>query len=53
MKHNNFEKLGKYIYECDERNTDNLYDLSALRGVSINKEFIESKANMDGVSLTP
>ena len=53
MKHSNFEKLGKYICECDERNTDNLYDLSALRGVSINKEFIESKANMDGVSLSP
>lgn len=53
MKHNNFEKLGNYICECDERNTDSHYDLSALRGVSINKEFIESKANMDGVSLSP
>lgn len=48
-----FEKLGKYIVECDDRNVDNKYDLSALRGVSINKEFIESKANMDGVSLSP
>jgi len=48
-----FEKLGKYISECDDRNANNKYDLSALRGVSINKEFIESKANMEGVSLTP
>lgn len=49
----NYEKLGKYIVECDDRNTDNNYGLSALRGVGINKVFIESKANMDGVSLTP
>ena len=48
-----FEKLGKYIVECDDRNANNEFGLSALRGVSINKEFIESKANMDGVSLTP
>lgn len=48
-----FEQLGKYIVECDDRNVDNKYDLSALRGVSINKEFIESKAYMDGVSLNP
>ena len=53
MKQSRFEKLGKYIVECDDRNVDNKYDLSALRGVSINKEFIESKANMDGVSLSP
>lgn len=49
----NFEKLGKYISECDTRNANNQYGLSSLRGVSINKEFIESKANMEGVSLTP
>jgi type I restriction enzyme S subunit len=53
MKQSRFEKLGKYIVECDDRNVDNKYDLSALRGVSINKEFIESKANMDGVSISP
>ena len=49
----NFEKLGTYISECDTRNANNQYGLSSLRGVSINKEFIESKANMEGVSLTP
>ena len=49
----NFEKLGKYISECDTRNANNQYGLSSLRGVSINKEFIESKANMEGVSLIP
>lgn len=45
-------RLGDYIAECDNRNTDNVLGLSALRGVSINKTFIESKANMDGVSLS-
>lgn len=51
---NNFPmvRLGDYIAECDNRNADNALGLSALRGVSINKTFIESKANMDGVSLS-
>ena len=51
---NNFPmvRLGDYIAECDNRNDDNALGLSALRGVSINKTFIESKANMDGVSLS-
>lgn len=53
MKQSRFELLGKYIVECDDRNADKKYDISALRGVSINKEFIESKANMDGVTLAP
>ena len=45
-------RLGDYIAECDNRNANNALGLSALRGVSINKTFIESKANMDGVSLS-
>ena len=53
MKQSKFVKLGQYIEQCDERNADNKYGLSALRGVSINKTFIDSKANMEGVSLTP
>lgn len=57
MERNNIDyspmvSLGDYIAECDDRNTDNSFGLSALRGVSINKTFIESKANMDGVSLS-
>lgn len=45
--------LSELIVECDERNTKGLYTLDNLRGVSIEKKFIETKANMDGVSLTP
>ena len=46
-------RLGDYIEQCDERNVNNHYGLSALRGVSINKTFIDTKANMEDVSLTP
>lgn len=45
--------LGELIVECDERNSKGIYTLENLRGVSIEKKFIETKANMDGVSLTP
>jgi type I restriction enzyme S subunit len=41
--------LGKYIQQSDERNTD--LKLSLVRGVSIHKKLIETKANMSGVSL--
>lgn len=44
--------LGKYIEECDERNTEKLYTLDDVRGISTDKVFIPTKANMDGVSLT-
>lgn len=46
-------EIGPYIEECNERNSDNLYTLDAVRGVSIEKKMIFTKANMDGVSLTP
>lgn len=45
-------KLGELIVECDLRNSDNNYTLNDLKGISIEKKFIETKANMDGVSLT-
>ena len=45
-------KLGKLIEQCDNRNTDEEYTADDVRGISTGKEFIETKANMDGVSLT-
>lgn len=45
-------RLGDYIEQCDERNTDGLYTLNDVRGISTDKFFIPTKANMDGVSLT-
>lgn len=46
-------KLGGLIELCDERNSDNQYKLSDVKGISIKKEFIETKADMAGVSLLP
>lgn len=46
-------ELGKFIEETDDRNDQGLYNLENLRGVSIDKKFIPSKANMEGVSLLP
>lgn len=44
-------KLGELIELCDERNSDNQYKLSDVKGISTEKAFIDTKANMDGVSL--
>ena len=46
-------KVGDYVELCDERNSDNHYTLNDLRGISIQKKFIDTKADMQGVSLTP
>lgn len=46
-------KLVDLIEQIDIRNTKGQYGLSSVKGISIQKVFIETKANMDGVSLTP
>lgn len=46
-------ELKDYIEETDMRNTLGKYTLNNLRGLSIEKVFIQSKANMMGVSLLP
>ena len=45
--------LGEFIEECDERNADGLFGVESVRGISINKTVIETKADMGGVSLFP
>ena len=45
-------KLGDLIEPCDERNYEGTYTLDDIRGISTGKEFIDTKANMDGVSLS-
>jgi len=52
MKHK-LVPLGDYIDYCDERNEDGKYTLDFVRGISIDKKMIFTKANMDGVSLKP
>lgn len=43
--------LGELVELCDERNTSGIYTLYDVRGISTDKKFIETKANLDGVSL--
>ena len=45
-------QLGEYIEPCDKRNSEGKYTLDDVRGISTDKKFISTKANMDGVSLT-
>ena len=44
-------KLGELIEQTDERNYSGKYTLNDIRGISTEKKFIDTKANMDGVSL--
>lgn len=47
-----YYRLGDLIEICDERNTNGKYTLDDVRGVSIQKELIQTKADMNGVPLT-
>ena len=44
--------ISNYIEEYDERNSDDKYEEQDVRGISTQKEFIPTKANMNGVSLS-
>ena len=46
-------RLGDYVIECNEVNSDGKYGLEFVRGVSNTKEFMKTKANLDGRDLTP
>ncbi len=51
-KNNSPERIVDYIEQCDERNSENIFTLNDLRGISIQKKFIDTKADMMDVSLT-
>lgn len=44
-------KLGELIELTDERNYSGKYNLDSVKGISTEKTFIDTKANMDGVAL--
>lgn len=46
-------KLGGLLRLHDECNSDSRYTLADVKGISIQKVFIETKADMTGVSLKP
>ena len=45
-------RLGDYIEQCDKRNTDLRYDISDVMGMTITKEIISTKANLEGNDLS-
>jgi type I restriction enzyme S subunit len=51
MKNNKPYRLGELIEPCDERNSAGKYTVDDVRGISTDKMFIETKANMDGISI--
>lgn len=46
-------RLGDLIELCEARNDDLQYGIEDVKGISIQKIFIDTKANMEGVSLKP
>ncbi len=46
-------KLGSLLELCTKRNEDLEYGLEDVKGISIQKKFIETKADMKDVSLSP
>lgn len=46
-------KLSELINLCELKNDELKYDIPDVKGISIQKIFIETKANMEGVSLKP
>lgn len=47
------QKLITYIALSEEKNEDLKYSIEDVKGISIEKKFIDTKANMEGVSLKP
>lgn len=45
-------EIGKYIEETNERNSDGIYGVSSVKGLATSKGMIDTKANMEGVSVT-
>ncbi|WP_316568850.1 restriction endonuclease subunit S [Neobacillus sp. YIM B06451] len=47
------ERIGDYIQLSEDRNEELKYGIADVRGISIEKRFIETKAEMQGVGLKP
>ena len=45
-------KIREFIEQYDKRNSDNRLKLNSVKGISTEKSFIDTKADMNGVSLT-
>ena len=47
------EKIGPYIELVEEQNSKQIYGVESVKGISIEKKFIDTKADMIGVGLKP
>ena len=47
------ETIGNYIELCEDKNDELHYGLDSVRGISIEKKLIDTKADMTGVNLKP
>lgn len=45
------QKIGLYIEECNDRNWDGQFSEKEVRGIATSKGLIDTKANLNGVSL--
>lgn len=45
------QEIGPYIQECNERNVGGRFTANEVRGIATSKGLIDTKANLDGVSL--
>lgn len=45
------QEIGPYIQECNERNVGGRFTTNEVRGIAASKGLIDTKANLDGVSL--
>lgn len=52
-KKSELKSIGQYIELSEERNEDLTFGIESVRGVSIEKKLIDTKADMTGVSLKP
>lgn len=52
-KEHSLEKIGPYIELVETKNENLEFGVESVKGVSIEKKFIDTKADMQGVSLKP
>ena len=53
IKQHDLEPIGRYIDLSSNTNEDLLYGMESVKGISIEKKFIDTKADMTGVNLKP
>lgn len=53
QKQHKHEAIGPYIQLIEEQNSSLKYGIDSVKGISIEKRFIDTKADMTGVSLKP